>query len=161
MSEPVYMEQAEYLEYLRNQVKEKNPELAATPVAQLNMYQMNKDLVKGLKKMNNMAINKALEAVKEWYIKSQKDDPSCYHYALLNHEKHYYTIFEYPRGVSPDQKPEDFVAAVKDILVNYYGDHDIRAIDVIDDTSVEIWAMWDGEPTVAYLFPYEQGVVYF
>ena len=45
--------------------------------------------------------------------------------------------------------------------MNYYGDKDLRAIDVQDDGAVEIWAMWDGEPTVAYLFPYSQGVVYY
>lgn len=36
-NEPIFMEQEEYLEYLKNQIKH-NPELAATPVAQLNMY---------------------------------------------------------------------------------------------------------------------------
>ena len=59
-----------------------------------------------------------------------------------------------------------FVKEVKDVLTNHYGDNDIRSIDldIIDNEpsgSVEIWAMWDGEPTVAYLFPYEQGVVYY
>ena len=149
-NEPIFMEQEEYLEYLRNQVKS-NPELAATPVAQLNMYQMNKDLVKGLKKMNNMAVNQALEKVAAWY------DPNETHYALLNHEKHYFTIFEATEATTKDS----FIAAVKDILTNYYGDHDLRAIDVQPDGAVEIWAMWDGEPTVAYLFPYGQGVVFY
>ena len=148
--EPIFMEQEEYLEYLKNQVHN-NPELASTPVAQLNMYQMNKDLVRGLKKMNNMAINKALEKVQEWF------DVNISHYALLNHEHHYFTVFEATEAV--DSK--SFIAAVKDILTNYYGDNDIRAIDVQPDGAVEIWAMWDGEPTVAYLFPYEQGVVYY
>ena len=147
---PVFMEQDEYLEYLRNQIKG-NPELASTPVAQLNMYQMNKDLVKGLKHMNNMAINKALEKVAAWF------KPEVSHYALLNHEHHYFTIFE----ASEAMTTESFIAAVKDILMNYYGDNDIRAIDVQEDGAVEIWAMWDHEPTVAYLFPYSQGVVYY
>lgn len=158
MSEqPVFMEQAEYFEYLKNQVKS-DPELASTPVAQLNMYQMNKDLVKGLKKMNNMAINNALEKVKSWYNGIVNDAPDTYHFALLNHEKHYFTIFQH-RYETADEA-DAFITEVKDILVNYYGDHDIRAID-LDGGAVEIWAMWDGEPTVAYLFPYEQGVVYY
>ena len=149
-NEPIFMEQEEYLEYLRNQIKG-NPELASTPVAQLNMYQMNKDLVKGLKKMNNMAVNQALEKVAAWY------DPNETHYALLNHEKHYFTIFEATEAMNKDS----FIAAVKDILTKYYGDNDLRAIDVQPDGAVEIWAMWDGEPTVAYLFPYGQGVVFY
>lgn len=154
MSEAVYMEQEEYLEYLRNQVKNTNPELASTPVAQLNMYQMNKDLVKGLKKMNNMDVNRALEKVAEWF------NPKETHYALLNHEHHYFTIFEMGEEAMPDSV-KSFIHELKDILMNYYADHDLRAIDVDTNGAVEIWAMWDGEPTVAYLFPYSQGVVYY
>ena len=154
MSEAIYMEQDEYLEYLRNQVKNTNPELASTPVAQLNMYQMNKDLVKSLKKMNNMDVNRALEKVAEWF------DPKETHYALLNHEHHYFTIFEVGEESMPDSA-KSFIHELKDILMNYYADHDLRAIDVDTNGAVEIWAMWDGEPTVAYLFPYSQGVVYY
>lgn len=112
---------------------------------------MNKDLVKGLKKMNNMAVNRALERVAKWF------NPEETHYALLNHEHHYFTVFESTETTNV----ESFIAAVKDILTNYYGDNDLRAIDVQLDGAVEIWGMWDGEPTVAYLFPYGQGVVYY
>lgn len=154
MNEPIFMEQAEYLDYLKNQVKEKNPELIATPVAQLNMYQMNKDLVKSLKKMNNMDVNRALEKVVDWF------NPKETHYALLNHEHHYFTIFEVSE-VDITGNVQSFIHEVKDILMNYYGDNDIRAIDIDTNGAIEIWAMWDGEPTVAYLFPYSQGVVYY
>ena len=91
MSEEIIkMEPEEYMEYLRAQAA-KTPIKDQTPIAQLSMYQMNKDLVKGLKKMNNMAINNALEKVKDWFW---KQDTKCNHFALLNHEKHYFTIFE-------------------------------------------------------------------
>ena len=154
MNEPIFMEQAEYLDYLKNQVKVNNPELAATPIAQLNVYQMNKDLVKGLKKMNNMDVNRALEKVVEWFNSTET------HYALLNHEHHYFTIFEVSDNEATGN-PQSFIKELKDILMNYYADHDLRAIDVDTNGAVEIWAMWDGEPTVAYLFPYSQGVVYY
>ena len=159
---PVFMEQDEYLDYLKNQIKD--TPAAKTPIAQVSMYQMNKDLVKSLKKMTNMEINKALEKVKDWFW---MQEATCRHYALLNHEKHYYTIFEvgveWSRPITSIRKKmdESFVAQIKDILTNYYGDNDIRAIDIDPNGAVEIWAMWDGEPTVAYLFPYEQGVVYY
>lgn len=153
-NEPIFMEPEEYLEYIKNQVHN-NPELASTPVAQLNVYQMNKDLVRGLTKMNNMAINNALEKVADWF------DPEETHYALINHEHHYFTIFESPLNkLRSDNRRDSFIREVKDILVNYYGDHDIRAIDV-HDGAIEIWAIWDGEPTVGYLFPYTKGVVEF
>jgi len=151
--EPIFMEQEEYMEYLRNQVKA-NHEQAQQPVAQINMYQMNKDLVRNLKKMNNMEINKALEHVADWF------NPKETHYALLNHEHHYFTIFEVSEA-DVDGNAQSFIHEVKDILMNYYGDNDIRAIDLDTNGAVEIWAMWDEEPTVAYLFPYSQGVVYY
>ena len=84
----ILMEEAEYIEYLEQQ-KKRNAEAMKEPVAQISMYQMNKDLVKNLKKMSNMDINKALEKVEEWF-----EDQTDLHYALLNHEQHYFTIFE-------------------------------------------------------------------
>ena len=154
MSEPIKMEEAEYLEYLKNQQKHNKEEGQETPIAQISMYQMNKDLVKGLKKMNNMDVNRALEKVAEWF------NPTETHYALLNHEHHYFTIFELSDNEATGN-PQSFIKELKDVLMNYYADHDLRAIDIDTNGAVEIWAMWDGEPTVAYLFPYEQGVVYF
>lgn len=162
----VVMEPDEYMEYIQNQVKDM-PEEEKTPVAQVSMFQMNKDLVRSLKKMTNMEVNKALEAIKEWYL-DKVQDPELKHFALLNHEKHYFTIF----AANPIKRavrftPEDsFIKELKDVLMNHYGDKDLRSIEVekIDDKpsgAVEVWAMWDGEPTVAYLFPYEQGVVYY
>lgn len=161
--EPVLMEKDEYLEYLANQVKD-IPEEEKHPIAQISMYQMNKDLVRGLKKMTNMEINNALDKVKDWFW---KQNVACRHFALLNHEKHYYTIFEagpnWEKPITSVRKKVDdsFIAEVKDVITNYYGDNDIRAIDIDTNGAVEIWGMWDGEPTVAYLFPYEQGVVYY
>ena len=157
-----FMEEAEYIDYLKQQVRD-NPE-AQKPVAQISMYQMNKDLVKSLKKMNNMAVNKALENVREWYIKYIYNNPSALYFALLNHDQRYYTIFtrdEKKRIKNTNDEADNFIVALKDILTNYYGDNDIRAIDVDENGAVEIWGMWDEEPSVAYLFPYDQGVVYY
>lgn len=160
-NEPVFMEADEYLEYLNNQVKN-TPESEKHPIAQISMYQMNKDLIKTLKHMNNMAINAALEKVREWYINYVYSHPSSKFFALLNHEKHYFTIFtrDQKKRVKPvPSEADDFIVAVKDILTNYYGDNDIRSIDVDENGAIEIWGMWDGEPSVAYLFPYDEGVV--
>lgn len=157
------MEPAEYMEYIRQQVKD-TPEEEKKPVAQLTMYDMNKDLIKGLKKMTNMEINHALEKVEEWFW---QQEATCNHYALLNHDKHYFTIFavdpkwKLPITAANRKLGTSFIAQVKDIITNYYGDNDIRAIDVDTNGAIEIWGMWDGEPTVAYLFPYEEGVVYY
>ena len=159
--EPVFMEADEYLEYLNNQVKH-IPDSEKHPVAQISMYQMNKDLIKTLKRMNNMAINNALDTVREWYIKYVYDHPTAKYFALLNHEKHYFTIFTHDqkkRAKTVPLEADAFIAALKDILTNYYGDNDIRSIDADENGAIEIWGMWDGEPSVAYLFPYDEGVV--
>lgn len=159
--EPIFMEQAEYMEYLKNQVKD-TPIENKTPIAQISMYQMNKDLVKSLKRMNNMAVNNALEKVREWYLKYIYEHQTAAYFALLNHEKHYYTIFTRDRKKkvsNTNEEADNFIAEVKDILTHYYGDNDIRAIDVDENGAIEIWGMWEGEPSVAYLFPYDEGVV--
>lgn len=160
-NEPIMMEQDEYLEYLKNQIKD-IPSENKTPIAQISMYQMNKDIIRTMKKFNNMAVNNALEKVKEWYLNYLSENPKARFFVLLNHEQHYYTMFTRDWKIkvkSIDQEANNFIAAVKDILTNYYGDNDIRAIDVDSNGAVEIWGMWDGEPSVAYLFPYDQGVV--
>lgn len=165
--EPIFMEPDEYAEYLKNQVKNLPEEQREEPIAQVTMYQMNKDLINGLKSMTNMEVNNALDKIADWFEGHTKDKYML-HFALLNHEKHYFTIFacnalKRPVRMTPWQS---FRAELKDVLTNHYGDHDLRSIEVemIDGKpsgAVEIWAMWDGEPTVAYLFPYEQGVVYY
>lgn len=157
----VFMEEAEYMEYLKQQIKD-NPEEAQKPVAQLSMYQMNKDLIQGLKKMTNMEVNNALDKIYDWYLDCINRNPRATYWALLNHEKHYFTIFtrdRKKRATSTRDEAKSFIAELKDILTNYYGDNDLRAIDVDSNGAVEIWGMFDKEPSVAYLFPYDEGVV--
>ncbi len=149
-NEPIYMEENEYMEYIANQARQTAPE-DAHPVAQITMYDMNKSLIKGLKTMSNMDVNRALEKVSDWF------QPEVLYYALLNHEQHYFTMFA--ANSSMGERKENFIKELKDILTKYYGDTDLRDIDVKEDGAVEIWGMWNGEPSVAYLFPYDQGVV--
>lgn len=161
--EPIFMEQDEYIEYLQNQIK-KNKSENQHPVAQISMYQMNKDLIQNLKKMTNMEVNNALDKVYDWYLDCIDRNPRATYWALLNHEKHYFTIFTRDRKkrvISTREEAKSFVAELKDILTNYYGDNDLRAIDVDSNGAVEIWGMFDKEPSVAYLFPYDEGVVYY
>lgn len=154
----IFMEESEYIEYLKKQQARNKEENISTPVAQVNLYELNKNLIQDLKKMNNMEINAALKKVYQWFVDIQAKPNGVKHFALLNHEYHYFTLFEAKTETS---KGLDFIHQLKDILTNWYGDKDIRAIDVVDDYTVEIWAMCDGAPMVAYLFPYDKGVVYY
>lgn len=145
----IVMEEKEYMEYIQNSCK--NSSETPMPIAQMSLYDLNKDLVKQtLKRMNNTKIDNALQKVKDWF------DPNHKFYAFLNHEQHYFTIFN--RKDYTQDAAESFITQLKDILTNHYGDNDIRSITV-DFDAVEIWAMWEGEPTVGYVFAYDEGVV--
>ena len=152
MVEPIFMEQEEYNEYLKKQAEFKQSE--NTTVGSMTLYDLNKTAVRSLKKMNNMDVNRALEKVKDWY-NGLSNKPK--YFMFLNKEHNYYTLFVQTKENS---NVDNFIHEFKDLLMNWYADKDIRAIDY-DNASgaIETWAMWDGEPTVAYLFPYDEGVV--
>lgn len=153
MVEPVFMEQDEYEEYLAKQEQQKKQ-----PIGSTTLYELNKTAVSSLKKMNNTEINNALEKVLEWYYSLQDNDILPQYFMLLNRDYNYYTLFVDTKTFLDSGKR--FIQELKDLLTNWYADKDIRAIDVEKNSAaVEIWAMWDGNPTVAYLFPYDKGVI--
>ena len=125
---------------------------------QLSLYELNKQAVKKLPKMDKSTIKARLKKqVSDWYH-SYATPPK--YIMLLCAEQNYYTVFHdvNNRGYTA------FALELLDILTNWYGDNDIRAIEthMIDDKpvgSIEIWGMWKGSPSVAYLFPYDEGVV--
>lgn len=158
MAEPIFMEQDEYNAYLEKQeeLKQQNQE---STVGSTTLYELNKSAIRSLKKMTNMEINNALEKVKDWYHSLIDEDgvPPQY-FMFLEREHNYYTLFvDTKTNLNCD---DAFIRELKDLLMNWYADKDVRAIDVDQASSaIEIWAMWDNEPTVAYLFPYDKGVI--
>lgn len=159
MAEPIYMEQEAYEAYLQRQEELKQESNKDSSIGSTTLYDLNKAAVRSLKKMTNMEINNALEKVRDWYHTLIDDDgvPPQY-FMFLEREHNYYTLFvDTKMHLEPDKT---LIKELKDLLMNWYADKDVRAIDV-DEASgaIEIWAMWDGEPTVAYLFPYDKGVI--
>lgn len=158
MAEPIFMEQEEYDAYLKQQ-EELKQEQKDSSIGSTTLYDLNKAAIRSLKTMTNMEINNALEKVRDWYHSLIDDDgvPPQY-FMFLEREHNYYTLFVDTKLHLESDKM--LIQELKDLLMNWYADKDVRAID-IDKASgaVEIWAMWDGEPTVAYLFPYDKGVI--
>lgn len=154
MAEPIFMEQNEYEEYLKQQEEQKKSSIGST-----TLYDLNKAAVRSLKKMNNMEINRALEKVKDWYkTLIDKDGVPPQYFMFLEREHNYYTLFADTKNHL--NSLDNLIREFKDLIMNWYADKDVRAIDYDNSSgAIEVWAMWDGEPTVAYLFPYDEGVI--
>lgn len=158
MAEPIFMEQEDYEAYLKKQ-KELKQEQKNSSIGSTTLYDLNKAAIRSLKPMTNMEINNALEKVRDWYHSLADNDgvPPQY-FMFLEREHNYYTLFVDTKLHLESDKT--LIQELKDLLMNWYADRDVRAIDIdAASNAVEIWAMWDGEPTVAYLFPYDKGVI--
>lgn len=133
----------------------KNGEL--TPISSdanlnLNLYDLNKNIISQLEPLDLNEIGEKMSLFKDFYNKTDNK-----HYMLLCKEYNYYTIFEYEHML---QFP-DFAGAVSNIISEL---GDVYSIEN-DNTggALEIWIKPEGEetPLVFYLFPYDQGVVYY
>ena len=133
----------------------KNREL--TPISSdanlnLSLYDLNKNIISQLEPLDLNEISEKMSLFKDFYNKTDNK-----HYMLLCKEYNYYTIFELEDML---QSP-DFAGAVSNIISEL---GDIYSIEN-DNTggAIEIWIKPEGEetPLVFYLFPYDQGVVYY
>lgn len=118
----------------------------------LSLYDLNKNIISQLDPLDLNEIGEKLSLFRDFYNKTNNK-----HYMLLCKEYNYYTIFEYEHML---QFP-DFAEAVSNIISEL---GDVYSIEN-DSTgeAIEIWIKPEGEetPLVFYLFPYDQGVVYF
>ena len=117
----------------------------------ISLYQMNQMLVA---QMPVMAIEKVKDRggklLEQFYCSAHK------YYMLLCRDYNYYTVFEQLRTGSG--KP--FVHEVLDIVQSI---GDIYSIEINDDGILEFWIkpQDDNVPRAFYLFPYDNGVIYF
>lgn len=119
---------------------------------EMNLYDLNKNVINQLDPLTQGEISMKMGLIKDFYNKTDNN-----HYMLLCKEYNYYTIFELEDML---QFP-DFAGAVSDIISEL---GDVYSIEN-DSTgrAIEIWIKPEGEetPLVFYLFPYDQGVVYY
>ena len=118
----------------------------------LSLYDLNKNIISQLEPLDLNGIGEKMSLFKDFYNKTNNN-----HYMLLCKEYNYYTVFELKDML---QFP-DFAGAVSNIISEL---GDVYSIDN-DSTggALEIWIKPEGEetPLVFYLFPYDQGVVYY
>ena len=147
MSKEIFMEQDEYQEYLKNKNQKKDE---SKPVAQVNLYQLNQDIMSNQPALSGDGVRKGQLEFFDW-ISKQPDNPKFY--MLLCHELNYYTVFH----INDTATKEDFWNELYDIAKEL---GTLKAME-IDSGCFSIWVDWpqDNISHLFYLFPYDRGVV--
>lgn len=116
----------------------------------MNLYDLNKSIVGQLTPLTKEQIYQ-----KGQIIENMHSTNNNIHYMLLCKEYNYYTIFE-----NNTDTDITFRSTVCDII-NELGY--VYSIECKDEVAVELWIkpLDKEEPLVFYLFPYDQGVVYY
>lgn len=147
MSKEIFMEQDEYQEYLKNKNQKKDE---SKPVAQVNLYQLNQDIMSNQPALSGDGVRKGQLEFFDW-ISKLPDNPKFY--MLLCHELNYYTVFH----INDTATKEDFWNELYDIAKEL---GTLKAME-IDSGCFSIWVDWpqDNISHLFYLFPYDRGVV--
>ena len=118
---------------------------------QVNLYELNKMLINQMKPLDKKVLNDKKQIIKNLHKTTNNN-----HYMLLCKDYNYYTLFE-----SESILRKSFEDLVIDIVSNL---GEVYSIDeTADQVALEIWVKPEGEtmPLAFYLFPYDQGVVYY
>lgn len=112
------------------------------------LYDMNKELMKTAKPLDNKEINKQLVRVKDFFSGDE-----VRYYMLLSKERSDYTVFRLKNSLSSTK-------AIKDLKECLNNRGEILSIEKTEDNvAFEIWLRIDGENFVYYLFRYDFGVI--
>lgn len=116
----------------------------------LDLYSLNKMIIKDMKNYSKEDILEAKKLVKEFI---SKDDLS-HAYMLLCHELRYYTVFLKDKEHYQDKMEDVFIECIENLGT-------IKSISLSDDMAIEVWFVHHEteEPFVAYLFNYDEGVI--
>lgn len=121
--------------------------------SQLNLYTLNKGLIKQLKNPTEEEITQLRNCIAKWRFNNYKNNG---YFMLLNKEIGYYTIFRWQNR--NDEHFQDVVIECAEDLGK------IKAWDIKDE-AIELWVTRqieeDEEALCLYLFPYDNGIVYF
>lgn len=113
----------------------------------MTAYEMNKQIVKQLP---DYKISDNLEKIDEFF-----NTQSNKYFMLLCNDLHYFTIFNRVLKDAEMTITDAFIDILENSIFNI-----IKAIDVKDDNSLEIWFIDENhEVHVAYLFNYDAGVI--
>lgn len=112
------------------------------------LYDINKELMKTAKPLDNKEINKQLVRVKDFFSGDE-----VRYYMLLSKERSDYTVFRLKNSLSSTKAIKD----LKECLNNRGETLSIEKTE--DNVAFEIWLRIDGENFVYYLFRYDFGVI--
>jgi hypothetical protein len=117
----------------------------------MNLYELNKNIISQLEPLADFDLD-------YWYnelIAYKNNRCKNKHFMLLCRDYNYYTLFEEKAKTNTS-----FGSAVLEII-NDIGP--IYSIEINEDDVIEMWIKPVGEdaPLAFYLFPYENGVVYY
>ena len=119
-------------------------------VALGTLYELNKSAMEKEKRMTNMALNKTLKEMEDFFSKGS-------YFMLLCHEQRDYTVFII--NAVTEEAGDNAIQNLKECLINR---GEVLSIDYApgDQNAFEIWNRDDsGEPFCYYLFPYDSAVI--
>lgn len=111
---------------------------------QLNLYEINKSIMKQLNPLNERKLNGIKKTLDEWSKNSNK-------YLLYGKEIGYFTLLE--KGKSEETFGEVVISLLKEQTDKIY------SIEKMDETSFEIWIESNEDATVLYLMDWKEGCV--
>ena len=110
---------------------------------ELNLYDMNKQIIAQLPDLIDW--DRVEETLKNFDI-----DWHNKYYMLYGKEISYFTVFKIKEHIA-------FAREVVDVIKNV---GIVKAIDLTEAAdAIEVWVIYNNEPTCLYLFPYDMGLV--
>lgn len=111
---------------------------------EMGLYDMNKQIIAQLPDLTDW--NSAEETLLNFDTKWHN-----WYYMLYGKEISYFTVFYV-------KEHECFGREVIDVIKNIGSS--VKAIDLVEaQDAIEVWVMYNDEPTCLYLFPYDGGIV--
>ena len=111
----------------------------------MNMYDINKQIISQLSGLTDNQLE-----IKKAEINSLHDIFHNHFYMLYGKEISYFTVFKIKEQIA-------FGREVIDVIKNVGA---VKAIDPTENAdAMEVWVIYDDEPTCLYLFPYDSGIV--
>lgn len=159
----IFMEPEEYEAHLKEQerlvkeIEERNEALKREHpegLAQMTLYDINKNVVNGLPALSGDGVAKAALEFFDWISESNRDT----YYMLLCKEMSYYTVFHDIYDGMKGARAEDIWKELNSILSEI---GTVKIMEVDTNGAWSIWLDWQNENDCHcfYFFPYGRGIV--
>ena len=111
---------------------------------EMGLYDMNKQIIAQLPDLTDW--DRATEVLTNFDIDWNND-----YYMLYGKEISYFTVFKIKEHICFAREAIDVIKSIGSA---------VKAIDLTEAAdAIEVWVIYDNEPTCLYLFPYDMGIV--